>query len=380
MTAPTSSAAASTGTPLTRPRRTLVVGAGAVGSFLGALLGSIGHDVTLIRIFEPDSEKPLTLVRPDGSRVTIPVHRFTRTQDASAPDLILVAVKMPMLREALAPTLLWPGVPTLTVENGIGAESIAAEMRPAAPMLAGSLTAPIRLASEDEVQWLGRGGLALAAADDAGRAFIRPLLDEFGRAGLRVREIAAAPPMKWSKLLANLIANATGAILNMDAAAIYRDPRLYDVERRQLLETLAVMKQQGISPVSLPGAKVPWLVRIIRLPAWLGRPIMVRVVGGARAGKAPSLLLHVRSALPDAPCAEPTEVAWMNGAVARAGTSRGGGGAVPTPVNARLAALVDEVAADPTRRAWFNGKPDRLLADLSENVDGAGAAAGRTAP
>jgi 2-dehydropantoate 2-reductase len=352
-----------------------------VGSFLGALLGSVGHDVTLIRIFESDSERPLTLVRPDGSRVTIPVHRFTRTDNASAPDLILVAVKMPMLREALAPTLRWPGVPTLTVENGIGAESIAAEMRPAAPMLAGSLTAPIRLASEDEVQWLGRGGLALAAANEAGRAFIPPLLEDFGRAGLRVREIAAAPPMKWSKLLANLIANATGAILGMDAAAIYSDPRLYDVERRQLLETLAVMKRQGISPVSLPGAPVPWLVRIIRLPAWLGRPIMVRVVGGARSGKAPSLLLHIRSAPPDAPCAEPTEVAWMNGAVARGGAAGGGAArGVPAPVNARLTALVDEVAADPARRAWFKGKPDRLLAELSESMGEAGAASGRTEP
>ena len=53
---------APTGTAQTRPHRTLVVGAGAVGSFLGALLGSVGHDVTLIRIFESDSERPLTLV------------------------------------------------------------------------------------------------------------------------------------------------------------------------------------------------------------------------------------------------------------------------------------------------------------------------------
>ena len=138
--------------------RTLIVGAGAVGSFLGALLGSAGQDVTLIRIFEPDSERALTLIRPDGSRTTIPVHRFTRTEDAPAPDFILVAVKMPVLREALAPTLLWPNVPTLTVENGIGADAIAAEVRPDAPMLAGSLTSPIRLASQDEVEWMGRGG------------------------------------------------------------------------------------------------------------------------------------------------------------------------------------------------------------------------------
>ncbi|HEX7611175.1 MAG TPA: 2-dehydropantoate 2-reductase N-terminal domain-containing protein, partial [Candidatus Limnocylindrales bacterium] len=201
-------------------RRVLVVGAGAVGSLLGALLGTVGYDVTLVRIFEPDSERPLILIRPDSTRVTIPVHRFTRTADAPAPDLILVAVKMPALREALAPTLRWPAVPTLTVENGIGAEEIAAEVRPTAPQIAGSLTAPARLISEDEVHQMGRGGLALAAANDAARPLVRSLLDDFGRAGLRVAEQPAAAPMKWSKLLANLIANATAAILDMDTDAI----------------------------------------------------------------------------------------------------------------------------------------------------------------
>ena len=341
-------------------RRVLVVGAGAVGSLLGALLGTVGWDVTLVRIFEPDSERPLILIRPDGARATIEVHRFTRTADAPAPDLILVAVKMPALREALAPTLRWPAVPTLTVENGVGAEEIAAEVRPAAPQLAGSLTAPARLISEDEVHQMGRGGLALAAANDAARPLVRSLLDDFGRAGLRVAQQPTAAPMKWSKLLANLIANATGAILDMDADAIYSDPGLYGVERRQLLEAIAVMAGQGLRPVPLPGAPVPWLVRGIRLPTWLGRPIMARVVGGARAGKSPSLRHHISSAPPDAPAAEQTEVAWMNGAVARAGERVG----VATPVNARLTALVDEVAADPQRRAWFRRHPERLLAEL----------------
>jgi 2-dehydropantoate 2-reductase len=291
----------------------------------------------------------------------VPVHRFTRTDDAPAPDFILVAVKMPVLREALAPTLLWPNTPTLTVENGIGADAIAAEVRPDAPMLAGSLTSPIRLASEDEVEWMGRGGLALAAVTVSARPMVARLLDDFTRAGLHAREQPAAAPMKWSKLLANLIANATGAILDMDADAIYRDPRLFEVERRQLLEAVKVMKQLGARPVSLPGAPIPWLVRGMRMPAPLGRPIMTRIVGGARAGKSPSLRLHVQGAPMGAPCAEPTEVAWMNGAIARAGMEAG----IETPVNARLASLVDEVAARPERREWFRGHPERLLAELA---------------
>jgi 2-dehydropantoate 2-reductase len=350
----------------------LVVGAGAVGSFLGALLGSAGHDVTLVRIFEPDSDRPIDLVRPDGSRLTVPVRRVTRTQDAQAPDLILVAVKMPSLRDALSPTLLWPSVPTLTVENGIGAEEIAAQARPGAPILAGSLTAPIRLASEDEVDWMGKGGLGLAASTPGAEPLLRGLMADFRGAGLRAAQLPNARSMKWSKLLANLLANATGAILDMDASTIYRDPRLFSVERRQILEALAVMTELGLRPVALPGAPVPWLGRGFRLPAWLGRPILTRAVGGARAGKSPSLRIHVRSAPPDGAASEPTEASWMNGAVARAGAEL----AIPTPVNARLAELVDEVAADPHRRAWLRGHPERLIAALAATGSGPHASPG----
>lgn len=348
------------------PKRLLVVGAGAVGSFLGTLLGSVGYDVTLVRIFEQPSEKPVTLVRPDGTRVVVPVHRVTRTEDSSPPDLILVAVKMPALREALVPTQAWPDAPTITVENGIGAEEIAAEVRIWSQQIAASLTAPIRQASEDEVLWLGRGGIGLAATNSKAKPFLAPLLADFARAGLRAAELPDAKAMKWSKLLANMIANATGAILDMDPDAIYADKRLFEVERRQFLEALAVMSALGLKPVKLPGAAVPWLARAIRLPAWLGRPILRRIVGGARGGKLPSLRLHIRMA-GEEPSTEQTEVTWMNGAVAKWGRLSD----VATPVNARLAELVDDVAAHPERRARLRHNPELFLAEMAETADAA---------
>ena len=353
--------------PQASEQRLLVVGAGAIGSFLGTLLGSVGYDVTLVRILEQPSETPVTLVRPDGTRAVVPVHRVTRTEDASPPDLILVAVKMPVLREALALTQAWPDAPTLTVENGIGAEEIAAEIRTWAPQIAGSVTAPIRLASEDEVIWLGRGGIGLAAANPKAEPFVRPLLADFGRAGLRTAELPDAKAMKWSKLLANLIANATGAILDMDPDAIYSDRRLFEVERRQLLEALAVMAALHVQPVKLPGAAVPWLARSVRLPGWLSRPILRRIVGGARGGKMPSLRLHVHMA-GDEPSTERTEVAWMNGAVANWGRLSD----VATPVNTRLAELVEDVAAHPDRRALLRHNPERFLVELAEPAAPAG--------
>jgi 2-dehydropantoate 2-reductase len=83
----------------------------------------------------------------------------------------------------------------------------------------------------------------------------------------------------------------------------------------------------------------------------IGRPLVARGIAGARGGKSPSLRLHVRGA-----GSGPTEVAWLNGAVAAAGAAEG----VPTPVNAALAGIVEQVAGDPERAAWFKGEPGRL--------------------
>jgi 2-dehydropantoate 2-reductase len=341
--------------------RLLVVGGGAVGSFLGTLLALQGYELTLVRPYGPgEGRGPITLVTPDGARHELIVDRVLRVEDVTfEPDLMLVGVKMPILREALQPTLRWPMVPTLTVQNGIGAEEVAARVRPDAPRLAGSLTAPIRLTPDDVVEWLGRGGIGLAAVTPSAEPWVERLIRDLGRAGLRSAELSDAGSMKWSKLIANLLANATGAILDMDSAAIYRDPALFRVEKAQLLECLAVMKALGLRPLRLPRANVPWLARGTRLPDWLARPIGIRVVGGARGSKLPSLRLAMRS-LGDAVTTEPTEVEWMNGAIAREGRRLG----VATPVNAALAVLVADVAEHPARREWFRNRPDRLIAEL----------------
>ena len=158
--------------------------------------------------------------------------------------------------------------------------------------------------------------------------------------------------MKWSKLVANLVGNASGAVLGLDPASIYGDPRLFDLERRQLREAVAVMTAQGLRPVDLPGAPVRLLVLGTRLPVALARPVFRRSVAGARGGKAPSLHLHVAAG------GGPSEVEWLNGAVVERGRALG----IPTPVNAALLDAMRQVSTDPARRAWFSGRPDRLAA------------------
>ena len=57
--------------------RILIIGAGAVGSFIGARSALAGHDVTLVgrrALAEAVQAGGLTLIEPDGARTTANVH------------------------------------------------------------------------------------------------------------------------------------------------------------------------------------------------------------------------------------------------------------------------------------------------------------------
>lgn len=347
--------------PHTEPMRVLIVGAGAVGSFLGWAVAAGGGTVTLVRRGQPAAEGvPLTLTRPDGtvSAVTVavaPAAAGASTAKTEGPDLVIVAVRQYDLAEALGSVATLAGVPVLTAQNGFGAEDVAAALLPDRPLLAASVTASVERGSDWSIRWLRRGGVGLASVRD-GQAARDSLAAILRAAGVRVTLHGSASAMKWSKVVANLVANATSGLLDLDPASIYADARLFAVEREQLREALRVMRASRVTPVALPGAPVPLLALATALPAPVARLALRRVVGSARGGKDPSLRGAVR-------LGGRTEVGWLNGAVAAAGARHG----VPTPVNAALARLVDEAATNPERRAWFAGRPDRLLEALGRS-------------
>ena len=337
----------------------LVVGAGAVGSYLGWAVAAGGGRTTLVRrSFEGEAGETseLRLMRPDGMATSVEVGLVPSVEDAAslAPDLVVLAVRQYDLEDALASLAALPDVPVLTAQNGVGAEEAATEARPGAALLAASVTASVDREPDGTVNLLRRGGVGLAAVRGEGAsALVDDLASTLRAAGVDVAIHGDAAAMKWSKVVANLVANATSGILDMDPVEIYADPGLFEVERDQLKEALAVMRARGLRPVMLPGTPIPLLAFATMLPAVLARTSLGLVVGSARGGKSPSL----RGAIQGGP---PTEAGWLNGAVVRAGASL----AVPTPVNEALARLADEAASDPERRAWFQHRPDRLLEAL----------------
>lgn len=86
--------------------RIAVVGAGAIGGYLGARLALAGDEVTFIargRNLAAIGERGMRLLLPDGSQqhATANVHAVERHADAGPQDAVLLAVKAHQVRELL---------------------------------------------------------------------------------------------------------------------------------------------------------------------------------------------------------------------------------------------------------------------------------------
>lgn len=333
----------------------LVIGAGAVGTFLGWTLARGGEDVQLLRRNRPAGVQRETVSVAWPADPALPIELAVAGSPGaveSVPDLILVAVRMPDLVGAIETAGAWPDAAILAVENGVGADDLLRSGRPSCGLLAGSLTTSVERAGDGAIRRLSRGGIVLAPVRGDVGGVTRRLVNAFVKGGLRARATTNPAALRWSKLLINLMGNATGAIVDMDPVVVYRNHDLFGVERAQMAEALATMTGLGLRPIKLFGADTRLLPLAARMPGPVVQPILVRVVAAGRGGKRPSLHLHL-----EAGGGGPSEVAWLNGAVVGAALKLGR----TAPVNARLAELVEACNQDPDRRSWFRGRPERLL-------------------
>jgi 2-dehydropantoate 2-reductase len=228
-----------------------------------------------------------------------------------------------------------------------------ADVMDPACILSGAITYPVSLGQSPGTVVLERrrGGIGLAPLE-AGAAESAGWAATLSAAGLPTREYADYRALKWSKLIMNLLANASAAILDRSSVDVMADPDLFALEVAALREALDVMRAMHVPVVGLPGYPVPLLALALRLaPRWLLHRVLGPMVGGSRGRKPPSLRLDLARGR--------SEVEWLNGAVVRYGVRAG----VSTPVNRALAESLERILAGeaPPGEGWRQS----LLASLS---------------
>jgi len=304
----------------------LVFGAGAIGTFIGASLVLQGHQVTFL-----EKEADISSLQQRGLQMSRGDEKFQLfgaefcsgfdILDRKNFDLAILALKTYHL-DSILPELIRRKdqlPPLLCLQNGIDSEK------------------------------------KLADALGVGSVIPGTFQDLFNQAGLNCWVYPRAEAMKWSKLLINLLGNASSAILNLPPSAIYAHPGLFQMELEQIREGLEVMRKQRIPAVNLPGVPVRLLAAVVRcLPASLSQPLLSRLIGGGRGEKMPSFHIDLYSGRGN------SEVGDLNGAVVRAGDQLG----ISTPVNHFLTNCLLGLIAGEIPLNRYQDLPDLFLKDL----------------
>ena len=309
----------------------LTLGAGAIGTYIGGSLALAGHSVTFVErpeVVADLSARGLRLKLADGEHhiaAPVVVGSLAEALAAREYDIAIFALKSyhtPAFIDSLS--TLRATLPTiLCLSNGVDNEPALGTALGRENVIAGTVTTAIGRNAAGDITLEKLRGLGIADEHPLAGELAQAMTD----AGLNAQIFERAADMKWSKMLTNLIANASAAILDMTPAEIFADPRIYALEIAQLRETLRVMRAQGIRVVDLPGTPVRALAFAVRwLPMIISRPLLAKAVGGGRGGKMPSFHIDLHSG------SGKSEVHYLNGAVARAGAQYG----VPTPVNELL--------------------------------------------
>lgn len=334
--------------------RYLVYGTGAVGALLGGRLALGGHPVTFLarpRVAEALERDGLHL----GGAIPaawLPEPKVARSLDqaftgSEPPEVILLTVKAydcEAAAERIGAASDNPP-PVVCLLNGVGNEATLAARLGRERVIAAALTTAVLMPEPGRVRVERERGLGLAADH---RLALR-LASEFTEAGMRVRLHPNPGRMKWSKLMTNVVANATSAITGWTPRDVFSHAGLYRLEIEALREVVRVMRADGLRPENLAGVPIRLMTLALALPPRVSQPVLMRAVASGRGGKRPSFHYDIGRGR--------SEVTWLNGAVVREGARLG----ILTPANAVLTEVMLGLVHRRLSPEAFLNKPHALL-------------------
>lgn len=312
--------------------RYVVVGAGAIGCYVGGLLAAVGAPVTLVgrpRIVDTIKREGLTVSDLDGHSVVVRPEQLDAqtTLPASSDDAlaVLLCVKggatLQTARDLA--TALPAGTPVISLQNGV--ENIA-RVRIGAPRLtaiAGMVPFNVIQPEPARVHRATSGHICLARTP-----LTESIAAHWAAAGLPVKLEDDMPAVQWGKLLLNLN-NPVNALSGLPLHEELLDRGYRRVLAALIEEGLVAMAAAGIEPAKVAAAPPHLLPTLLRLPTWLFSRIAARML---------KIDPSARSSMwTDLQAARATEIDDLCGAITRLGAQHG----IPTPVNAAITRLIE---------------------------------------
>ena len=297
--------------------KTVVVGAGAMGTFITARLFMAGHEVWLLEVNDNRvtkiKENGICLEENDDSN-NLKFSTITSNPcEIGEVDVIIIMVKAFDTEDAVK--LVLPSISektvVLTLQNGMGNIELISKYIAKERVIAGTTSHGALLIDDGHVRHTGVGDTiigALSADSEKHTGRLKELLDD---SGINTSVSDDVTSLLWGKLLINMSINPLTAIMRIKNGRIVELPHLIEIIKQMLAESLKVASKIGVNiPYDNPLEKVMEVCR-----------------------KTP---LNNSSMLQDILAGRRTEINQVNGAIITYGEQFG----VETPVNKMLTKLV----------------------------------------
>ncbi len=303
----------------------LIVGAGAMGSLLGARFSKSSASISLFSTdrehMEAIQRDGLVIEELDGTARNYPLVAYYNPDELPRnPDLALVMVKTYATQDAvsLVHGICSPSTVFLTLQNGIGNWERIAEISGREAVLAGSTAQGATLLGPGMIRHGGNGPTYIGEPDGPISERVRGIFEIFRESALKTEPSDDVKRLIWEKLIVNVGINAITGLTGIRNGLI--------AEMQEATELCAAAVEEAIAVAGAKGCEI-------------GSDMVQRVIGVARA------TARNRSSMgQDVDKKKRTEIDAINGAVVRFGKEAG----IATPVNQTLTSLIKVLEAQNT--------------------------------
>lgn len=296
----------------------LILGAGALGSLLGARLARSRARVTLISTntqhMQAIQNQGLQIVEMDQSLSRHNLQALNSPEQMDeAPDLALILVKSYSTLQAVRSILPVCSNKTLflTLQNGIGNWETIAQAVPRQNILAGITAQGATYLQPGKIRHGGDGATYIGEIEAPAGERVQQIVEVFQQAGLETQPTEETIKLLWHKLLINAGINALTGILKVPNGLIAESAPAQEIALSAVREGLAIARAKDLI---------------------LGEEkIQQQVLAVARA-----TARNISSMHQDLLRGRPTEIEAINGALVKIGQEQG----LNCPVNQTLTNLV----------------------------------------
>lgn len=319
--------------------RVVVLGAGAIGCFIGGQWLAAGIDMRFVgrdHIAERVAQHGLTLTDFSGWSWHCDAGDIdfqTRPEALDGADLVVLAVKGTGLGAA-AQTIAQhapAGATVLSLLNGVRAKDELAASLPQHNVIAGMV--PFNVAALGGGRW-HRGSKGQVRVQR--NALTQSLAQRLAKSPGRLRLENDMTPVLWGKLLLNLN-NPVNALSGLTLHEELSQRGYRRVFAASVREALNVLRAAGITPARVTALPAGALPAMLETPDWVFRNTGLRLQKIDRTARS--------SMADDLGAGRKTEIDHLNGEIVALAESRG----LKAPVNACLMGLIKQAEEDGLR-------------------------------